>query len=94
MCIYPPEDITVVYARNKWDPGSGNLFIMKGVGEGEGGFTITFRNIEVEDSRPTHQAFKIMMEKDMEFCNGEPDKRGPGDLWGLVFQVSCHQAVT
>ena len=40
----------------------GNLFNMRGEGQGEGGYTVTFRNIVVEDPRPTLQHFKILME--------------------------------
>ena len=57
------EDCTVVYARAKWHHWSGgNLFNMRGAGQGEGGYTLTFRNIVVEDPRPTLQHFKILME--------------------------------
>ena len=35
---------------------------MRGEGEGEGGYTVTFRNIVVEDPRPTLQHFKIFMQ--------------------------------
>ena len=35
---------------------------MRGSGQGSGGYTITFRNIIVEDPRPTLQPFKIIME--------------------------------
>ena len=57
------EDITVVYARAHWHHWSGGaLFNLPGVGAGEGGYTVTFRNIVVEDPRPTLQHFKILME--------------------------------
>ena len=57
------EDCTVVYARATWHHWSGgNLFNMRGAGQGEGGYTLTFRNIVVEDPRPTLQHFKILME--------------------------------
>ena len=35
---------------------------MRGKGGGSGGYTITFKNIVVEDPRPTLQPFKILME--------------------------------
>ena len=45
------EDITVVYTRAHWHHWSGGcLFNMRGAGRGEGGYTLTFRNIVVEDS--------------------------------------------
>ena len=57
------EDCTVVYARAKWNNWSGGrLFNMRGEGEGSGGFSITFRNIKVEDPRPTLQHFMIAMQ--------------------------------
>ena len=74
---------------------------MRGNGEGSGGYTVTFRNIRVEDPRPTLQHFKILMQgqfiiKLQIFHNdhvaGEkpwlsPDqRRGPGDIYGLTFQ--------
>ena len=80
------EDITVVYARSKFGHTGGNLFDLRGVGEGEGGYTLTFRNIVVEDPRPTHQAIKIMMQGVQPW--GKPDKkRGPGDIYGITFQA-------
>ena len=80
------EDITVVYARSKFGHVGGNLFDLRGVGEGEGGYTLTFRNIVVEDPRPTHQAIKIMMQGVQPW--GKPDKkRGPGDIYGITFQA-------
>ena len=35
---------------------------MRGKGQGSGGYTVTFKNINVEDPRPTLQPFKILME--------------------------------
>ena len=35
---------------------------MRGEGGGSGGYTVTFRNIKVEDPRPTLQHFKILMQ--------------------------------
>ena len=56
------EDCTVLYARAKWNQWSGGrLFNMRGKGEGDGGYSITFRNIRVEDPRPTLQHFMIAM---------------------------------
>ena len=79
------EDISVVYVRTKFPHVGGNIFDLRGVGEGEGGYTITFRNLVVEDPRPTHQAFKLMMQGVQPW--GKPDKRrGPGDLYGITFQ--------
>ena len=72
--------------RSKFGHTGGNLFDLRGVGEGEGGYGLTFRNIVVEDPRPTHQAIKIMMQGVQPW--GKPDKkRGPGDIYGITFQA-------
>ena len=56
------EDCTVVYSRAHWHHWSGgNLFNMRGAGGGSGGYTVTFRNIRVEDPRPTLQHFKVSL---------------------------------
>jgi len=44
------------------------------------------RNIIVEDPLPTHHHFKLMMEGHPPWSNPVDRKRGPGDLYGLVFQ--------
>ena len=68
----------MVYARAKWHHWSGgNLFNMRGEGGGDGGYTLTIRNIVVEDPRPTLQHFKILMQgqeesKDRGGCNQVP----------------------
>ena len=57
------EDCTVVYARATWHHWSGGrLFNMRGQGGGSGGYSIIFRNIRVEDPRPTLQHFMIAMQ--------------------------------
>ena len=76
----------VISPRSKFGHTGGNLFDLRGVGEGEGGYGLTFRNIVVEDPRPTHQAIKIMMQGVQPW--GKPDKkRGPGDIYGITFQA-------
>ena len=59
---------------------------MRGQGKGDGGYTVTFRNIVVEDPRPTLQHFKILMEGVQPWSNPDERKRGPGDLWGITFE--------
>ena len=77
------EDITVVYTRAHWHHWSGGcLFNMRGAGRGEGGYSLTFRNIVVEDPRPTLQHFKILMEGQQE--SGLCDPRG-------CYQVPLHR---
>jgi len=79
------EDCTVIYARAHWHHWSGgNIFNMRSAGEGEGGYTVYFRNIKVEDPRPTLQAFKLFMEALEPYDHGR--KRGPGDLHGIIFE--------
>ena len=81
------EDITVVYTRAHWHHWKGGcLFNMRGNGRGEGGYSLTFRNIVVEDPRPTLQHFKILMQTVKPWGGGSGKKRGPGDLHGIVFQ--------
>ena len=81
------EDCTVVYARAHWHHWSGgSLFNMRGEGGGEGGYTVTFRNILVEDPRPTLQHFKILMEGVQPWSDPADRKRDPGDLWGITFE--------
>ena len=63
----------------------GNLFNMRALGGGSGGYTVHFRNITVEDPRPTLQHFKIMM-AGVEPWQDPGVRREPGDLHGLVFQ--------
>ena len=45
---------------------------------------LEFRNIVVEDPRPTLQHFKILMEGLKPWSDPEERRRGPGDLWGLL----------
>ena len=42
---------------------------MRGQGKGEGGYGIIFRNIRVEDPRPTLQPFKLIMESELNFID-------------------------
>ena len=81
------EDCTVVYSRSKGHHTSGGgLFNMRGQGSGSGGSSVTFRNIVVEDPRPSHMHFKIMMEGFPPWSNPEARQRGPGDLFGITFK--------
>ena len=81
------EDCTVVYARAVWHKWSGGrLFNMRGEGGGSGGDNIVFRNIAVEDPRPTLQHFFIAMEGVKPWSDPEQSRREPGDLFGITFQ--------
>ena len=79
------EDCTVIYSRAHMNNGPGqSVFNMRSKGEGEGGYTVYFKNIRVEDPRPTNQQFKIFMESLEPY--GPNSKRGPGDLHGIIFE--------
>ena len=70
------------------------VFDMRGNGQGTGGFTVVFRNIVVEDTRPTMASFKLQMEywKDPE----NHSRRGPGNLYGILFQnisIAAHSSL-
>ena len=59
---------------------------MRGRGHGDGGFTVAFRNIVVEDPRPTLQHFKILMQSVEPWGDADDRRRGPGDLYGMRFE--------
>lgn len=81
------EDCDVVYARASWNNWSGGrLFNMRGEGSGTGGSNVVFRNIRVEDPRPTLQHFMIAMQGVEPWSDPEERQRGPGDLDGVLFQ--------
>ncbi len=53
----------IIYARAVWNKWSGGrVFNMRGEGEGDCGAGVVFRNIRVEDGRPTLQPFLIAMQ--------------------------------
>jgi hypothetical protein len=80
------EDCDIIYARAYWHYWSGGrLFNMRGLGSGAGGSNLTFRNISVEDPRPTLQQFFILMEG-LDPYLSLASQRGPGDLYGILFQ--------
>lgn len=56
------EDCDVIYARAKWHHWSGGrVFNMRGEGGRAAGAGVIFRNINIEDPRPTLQQFFICM---------------------------------
>jgi hypothetical protein len=80
------EDCDIIYARASWNNWSGGrLFNMRATGSGAGGSNVTFRNISVEDARPTLQQFFILMDA-LEPYISPPLQRGPGDMSGILFQ--------
>ncbi len=80
------EDCDVIYSRAKWHHWSGGrVFNMRGEGDGAAGSGVSFRNINIEDPRPTLQQFFICMTVPKPYGK-EGNKRGPGDLSGILFQ--------
>jgi hypothetical protein len=80
------EDCDVIYARAMWDKwAGGRVFNMRGEGGGACGAGVIFRNINVEDPRPTLQQFFITMATPVPYSK-EGRIRKPGDLAGVLFQ--------
>jgi len=80
------EDCDVIYARAKWHHWSGGrVFNMRGKGGGAAGSGVIFRNINIEDPRPTLQQFFICMNMQKPYSKSA-EKRGAGDLSGILFQ--------
>jgi hypothetical protein len=82
------EDCDVVYSRAFWHQWrGGRIFNMRGEGGGGGGPGVVFRNIRVEDPRPTLQQFFVAMEGFAPYDKAVPPiRRAPGDLTGILFQ--------
>lgn len=81
------EDCDVIYARAGWHRWSGGrLFNMRGEGKGACGKGVVFRNIRVEDPRPTLQHFMIAMQGVPPWSDPAERQRGPGHLDGVLFQ--------
>ncbi len=59
---------------------------MRGEGGGECGKGVIFRNISVEDSRPTLQHFMIAMQGVKPYSDPARRLRKPGHLSGVLFQ--------
>ena len=80
------EDCDVIYSRAKWHHWTGGrVFNMRGEGKGTAGAGVIFRNINIEDPRPTLQQFFICMTVPEPYSK-QGNKRGPGDLSGVLFQ--------
>jgi hypothetical protein len=58
---------------------------MRGEGGGAAGAGVVFRNINIEDPRPTLQQFFICMTVPQPYSK-DGDKRKAGDLSGILFQ--------
>jgi hypothetical protein len=80
------EDCDVIYSRAKWHHWSGGrVFNMRGESKGNGGEGVIFRNINVEDLRPTLQQFFLCMTVPKPYAN-EGTKADAGQLSGVRFQ--------
>ena len=80
------EDCDVIYARAKWHRWTGGrVFNMRGEGGRSAGAGVVFRNINIEDPRPTLQQFFICMTVPEPYSK-DAEKRGAGDLSGLRFE--------
>ena len=80
------EDCDVIYSRAKWHHWTGGrVFNMRGEGRGDGGAGVIFRNINVEDPRPTLQQFFICMTVPPPYAK-ETAAAAAGHLSGIVFQ--------
>jgi len=79
------EDCDIIYARATWEKwAGGRVFNMRGEGGGDCGANVVFRNINIEDPRPTLQQFFITMETPSPY--GQDRRRKPGNLSNLLFQ--------
>jgi hypothetical protein len=80
------EDCDVIYSRASWHHWSGGrVFNIRGEGDGAGGKGVVFRNINIEDPRPTLQQFFLCVAVPPPY--GEKDEsQGKGDLSGILFQ--------
>jgi hypothetical protein len=80
------EDCDVIYARAAWNRWrGGRVFNMRGEGGRAAGAGVIFRNISIEDPRPTLQQFFICMTMPEPYSkNGK--KRAAGDMSGILFQ--------
>jgi hypothetical protein len=80
------EDCDVIYSRAKWHHWSGGrVFSMRGEGGGAAGAGVIFRNIHIEDPRPTLQQFFICMTVPEPYSKSS-GKRKAGDLSDILFQ--------
>ena len=80
------EDCDVIYSRAMWHHWSGGrVFNMRGEGGGAAGAGVVFRNIHIEDPRPTLQQFFVCMTLPEPYSK-DAEKRAAGDLSGVLFQ--------
>jgi hypothetical protein len=79
------EDCDVIYARAKWHHWSGGrVFNIRGENDKPGGEGVIFRNINIEDPRPTLQQFFLCMTIPPPYA--KRSETAKGDLYGILFQ--------
>lgn len=80
------EDCDVIYSRAMWHHWSGGrVFNLRGEGGGAAGAGVIFRNIQIEDPRPTLQQFFLCTAMPEPYSK-HAEKRKAGDLSGILFQ--------
>lgn len=80
------EDCNVIYSRAKWHHWSGGrVFNIRGENNGPGGSGVIFRNINIEDPRPTLQQFFLCMTVPPPYAKNGPKSKA-GDVSGVHFQ--------
>jgi len=80
------EDCDVIYSRAKWHHwAGGRVFSMRGEGGGAAGPGVVFRNINIEDARPTLQQFFICMSVPPPYTK-EDARASSGDWSGVRFE--------
>ena len=80
------EDCDVIYSRAQWHHWTGGrVFNMRGEGAGTAGAGVIFRNINIEDPRPTLQQFFLCMTVPPPYSK-DGTKNAAGDLSGIRFQ--------
>lgn len=80
------EDCDVIYSRAKWHHWSGGrVFNIRAENNGPGGSGVIFRNINIEDPRPTLQQFFLCMTVPPPYSN-EARMSDAGDVSGVLFE--------
>ena len=80
------EDCDVIYSRAKWHHWSGGrVFNIRGENNGPGGSGVIFRNINIEDPRPTLQQFFLCMTVPPPYAKDGPRAKA-GGVSGIQFQ--------
>ncbi|MFM2243030.1 MAG: hypothetical protein RLZ97_1885 [Verrucomicrobiota bacterium] len=80
------EDCDVIYSRAMWHHWTGGrVFNMRGEGGGAAGAGVVFRNINIEDPRPTLQQFFVCMTVPEPYSRNA-EEREAGDLAGIRFE--------